>query len=308
MPVATVDLLLPAPTPRDWLATHLAAHQARHDDPYGPAERTWVGTGELIADGAALLHAGHARLVADGASPAAAAKWLTGWFAGRLADTVGYALATAEAGLIVRPGRARFRLHPGGWPDRVDPGPVTVAVVPGHPWAGQDGVVVVADETRLAGAAVQALARAVEPLVEACRGLARVGRNALWAEVADRFGLPVLHEPDLPVDGAVVERLQLAVRGPDRPWRAVPQLRVALTAAGWGYLGRKGGCCLAYQSTAPEPDPETLPASERAYRERFPDRPGEPRYCSTCALRDLDGCEQRQIFRLAQARAHPGDG
>jgi len=41
----------------------------------------------------------------------------------------------------------------------------------------------------------------------------------------------------------------------------------------------------------------------RAYRERFPSRPDEPRYCSTCSLRDLVDCEDRQRFWLEQERA-----
>ncbi len=66
------------------------------------------------------------------------------------------------------------------------------------------------------------------------------------------------------------------------------------------------GCCLASRCLLEEPD-EPLTGRPRAYRERFPPRPDEPRYCSTCSLRDLSGCEERPLFRLAQERAaHPG--
>lgn len=296
--------LLPAATPRRWLDTHLAAHQAAHDEPEAPADHTWVGVDQLLADGAARLHRQHAEVQAEhGAPPAAAAKWLVGWFAGLLADAVGFTLATASAALLVQPGRARFRLDADDYPDRVDPGPATVAVAPGHPWAGQPGVAALSDDAALAAAAVAALTRAADPIVEACRGLARVGRNALWAEVADGFGLPVLHQVALPVDAAVAQRLQLAVRTPRRPWRKVPDLRVAQTATGWAYLGRKGGCCLSYQCPDEEPDPAGLTERERTYRERFPRALGEPNYCSTCSLQELNACEQRQAFWLEQERA-----
>jgi hypothetical protein len=67
---------------------------------------------------------------------------------------------------------------------------------------------------------------------------------------------------------------------------------------------RGGGCCLAYQCP-PDAEPDAEPADdrERAYRERFPVRPDEPRYCSTCSLRDLTDCEDRQLFWLLQERA-----
>jgi len=220
-----------------------------------------------------------------------------------LADAVGFAYATASAALLLRPGAARFRRHPDGWPDRIELGELSVAVAAGHPWAGQDGVQVVED-AQLAAVAVGALTAAAEPIVAACRGLARVGRTALWAEVADGFGLPVLFQLDLPVDPVVAQRLQEAVRTPGRPWRQVPHLRAAATELGRTYFGRKAGCCLAYRCrTADEPDPATLTERQRAHRERFPRRPDEPRYCSTCSLRDLGGCKQRQLFWLEQERA-----
>ena len=108
--------LLPVATPGEWLATHLAAHQPADDEPDGA---TWLGVEELLADGAAALRERHERLRAeDGASSPAAAKWLVSWFAGLLADAVGFTLATASAALLVRPGATRFRIDPDGWPDR----------------------------------------------------------------------------------------------------------------------------------------------------------------------------------------------
>jgi len=290
--------LLAAATPWEWLATHLTSDP----DVDGAPEPAWVGVDELLAGQAAHLRRCHARLVAeDGATPQAAAKWLTSWTAGQLADAVGFTYAAASAALLVRPGRARFGLDGGGYPDRVDPGPVGIAVSIGHPWAGQAGVEVVIGEPELATTAVEALVAASEPVVTACRGLARVGRPGLWAEVADGFGLAVLSRSDLPVAGEVVERIRRAVRTTGCPWRRVPDLRVAPTRSGPAYLGRKGGCCLSYQCRPVEP--QAVTAGERAFRTRFPCDPGEPRYCSTCSLRDLSGCEQRQVFWVEHERA-----
>ena len=299
--------LLAAPTPDAWLEGHLVANQSAHEEPGEPAgaERRRIAIPDLLADDASFLRRAHATLIAqDGATPAAAAKWLVGWFAGGVAGTAGFVYAAASAALLIAPEAVRFRLHPDGWPDRCDPGPVRVAVTADHPWAGQDGVRVAADDAELAALAVEAVRAAAEPIVEAGRTLAKVGRPALWAEVADGFGLPVLHQPDLPVETHVVARLQHGVRSAGRPWRQVPELHIGHLPDGPAYLGRKAGCCLAYQCPEePEPDPAELDERERAYRARFPPQPGAPRYCSTCSLRDLAGCTERQLFWMQQERA-----
>lgn len=299
---APSPLVLPAATPREWLATHLEARQAVHDDPHAGPVR-WVGPDALLADDAAHLRELHARLrERDGAPPAAVAKWVAGWFAGGVAAASGYVLAAASAALLLPADGLRFRLHPEGWPERVDPGTDAVAVAPGHPWAGQPGVRVVADGPAVAALAVDALTPVVAPLVAACRTLAKVGAAGLWAEVADRFGLAVLHQLDLPADPAVVDRLQEALATPGRPWRRAPELRADRDL----YLGRKGGCCLAYRcEPGPPPDLDALDDRLRAWYTRFPLVDGD-RYCSTCPLRDLAGCEERQRFWTGQERAARG--
>lgn len=272
-------LVLDAATPAQWLATHLAALDAPADPAAGAFR--WAGPDDLLADGAAPLRDAHARIVAErGASPAAAAKWLVSWFAGRLAGAVGFTFGAVSAGLLVEQASIRWRLHPGGWPDRVEPGEAPVAVGPAHPWAGQPGVRVLPDDDAVAAAAVAALGAAVAPLVEAGHGLARVGRSALWTEVADRFALSVLFRPALPVDPLVARRLHAALRAPTAPWRRYPELRVAATARGRDYLGRKAGCCLAYQASA---------AGDL-----------DDRTCMSCSLRELGDCEARQEAWLQQ--------
>lgn len=293
--------LLTAATPREWLVRHAERRSGPvdGDDP----ESTPVTAEELLGDGARSLRAVHAGLCEDGVPPAAAAKWVVSWFAGSGAGTVGIMLAFAAAAPVADLDRMRWRVDADGWPEYADPGEVPVLVDAAHPWAGLPESRTVAGERAVVAGAIPALVAAVEPIVEAGRGLARVGRTALWAEVADELGLPVLHDVDLPVDDAAVRRLRLAVHAPGVPWRKRPDLRIDPTGHPPAYLGRKGGCCLNYRCPPdPEPDPDGLDERERAYRERFPPL-DEPRYCSTCSLRDRDDCEDRQRFWLHQERA-----
>ena len=325
---SSASLLLDAATPDDWIETHLAQHYRQHHADDGGPPRPWVTIADVLADDAGQLRRTHTRLCADDeTTPNAAAKWVTSWYPGMVADAVGFTLAAAAAGLLLDSARLRLRLHPDGWVDQVDPlgsaapvgstgsagsylaprstvdaGP-TVAVAAGHPWAGLPGVLVVADEHEVARLAVKALTVAVEPLVEGCRTLARVGRTSLWAEVADGFGLPLLMQPELPVDPAAVRRLQSGLRAEGALWRRRPDLRVDHNGRNADYLGRKGGCCLAYQCTDNSAiDLDSLDPQSRAFEERFPTGPGEPRFCSTCSLRELGDCEDRQLFWLRSER------
>lgn len=295
---SSAPLLLAAPSPAEWFATQLPVFTGRYS--VEGQEGTWVGAETLVASLPAL----HARLVSDfAATPAAAAKWLVSWVAGELAGAVGFTLAAASAGLLVERGAVRWRLEPGGRPASVDPGPVAVAVAAGHPWAGMDGVRVVDDP---AGQAVAALSGEAGPLVEDCRRLGRVGRAAAWTEVADGVGSAVLHFPELPVDQRALDAVRALLGVPGAPWRRRPLLRIADTGIGPLYLGRKAGCCLSYQ-TPSAAEPAALDDATRAYLRRFPRKVGEPEYCSTCSLRDLAGCEERQVFWWEQ-RSAPGPG
>lgn len=257
--------------------------------------------GLLVDDGAVAIGVGVAvGLAALSAAPLGASDTV-GWVLfGLVWAAMAISLRQASAAaLLVRAEQVRFRLHPEGWPDRCDVGPADVAVAVGHPWAHRTDVSVVADDAELARLAVTALTRAVGPLVAAGRALAKVGSAALWAEVVDAFGLPVLHQCDLPVFDEVVARIHEALGAPGRPWRQIPDLRTADTPAGRAYLGRRAGCCLAY--LCPEEsdtDPADLDERHRAHLERFPERPGDPRYCTTCSMSELADCEQRQVFWL----------
>ncbi|WP_380164914.1 hypothetical protein [Jannaschia sp. R86511] len=305
-PAVSLPPLL-AGTPAAWLATHLEGHLARHEtEPVDAAERTWVQAPAVLADDAAFLRAAHRRILADdGGTAQMAAKWLVGWTAGTVADAVGFVLATGGAGVLADTAPLRWRLHPDGWVDRVSLDGCRVLVAPGHPWAGRDDVEVVADEAELVARTVDSLVRAVRPVVDALRGVARVGARSLWAEVADGIGMSPTYQPDLPVRDDVVARLRAALTAPGAPWRVSPTVRTA--SAPWGpvYLGQKGGCCLAYQRPQPDvvlPDEAELSDELREYYARFPPETGAKRVCTTCSLRDPQGCADRQLWWLGQNR------
>lgn len=265
--------LLSAPTPTAWLAAHLTPRLARHDDESSHAGR-WLDVAALLADEGAELRAAHGRLVAVEVPPGAAASYLVGRFPAQLAWAVGFGLAAASAGFVVDPAAVRWRQHPGGWCDRVDLGAPRVVVEPHHPWAGQPEVVI-GEPT---SAAVSALVAAVSPIVERCHGLARVGMAGLWNEVGDALGLAVAHDADLPVEDRVVAALTAATALDRVPWRSRPELRIVESHIGPRYVGRKGGCCLAY----------TEPCGTDG-----------PAYCSTCSFRTFEDARDRQLDWLA---------
>lgn len=275
-------------TAQQWLHHELAGRLGAAPPP--GAHPAWRGLVGLDRDRLAALHA---LLVRGGATGPAAAKWLAGWLAGGVAAAVGRSLALRAAAVVVDPRRVRWRLHPGGWPDGTDLGGPRVVVASGHAWAGQPAVSVVAEHQQVREAALGSVVAVAQPLVDRLRTLAKVGRPSLWAEVGDRMGLAVTYDPAVVVDERVAEELRAVVRQPMAPWRATPDLVVGPTAAGPAYLGRKGGCCLAFQCAgADEPPPE--PGSwGSVFRERFPDR---REYCSTCPL--LDAQERRARQRL----------
>lgn len=307
-------LLLDASTPSSWLATHLSARYDAHSEggavPSTSDGDGWLDRAALLADDAMVLRTVHQRLVDRDRVPApAAAIYLAEWTAGTVADAVGFALATASAGFVVDADSVRWHQHAEGWMDRVELGEPAVVVAPGHPWAGQSGVEVAADSSAVVARAVDALVDAVSPLVDACHSLARVGRAGLWNEVADGLGMAVAFQALLPARPDVVETLQVAVRVPGVPWKAKPQLHIVDGPIGSFYVAQKGGCCLAY--TRPpedrvdedgEPDAATV-----TYRARFPEEPGQPRYCSTCSFRDAADCEARQVFWLERELAAADD-
>lgn len=303
--------VLEAPDAASWLTTHLRARfDAWLEEAPLDGEPHVVELDGVLADDRALLRGIHDGLVADGVPPPAAATYLADWFAGIVAGAVGYGLATAGAGFLVhdtgRFGGLRFHLHPAGsWPYRVDL-PARAAVTADHAWAGHGAVDVLATSDAVVRRTVRALAEAVSPIIDACHRLARVGRAGLWNEVGDSLGAAVAHQDHVPVTPVMLAVLGAAVAVPGVPWKARPRLGFAPSPVlGQVHVAQKGGCCLAYTrnpDTAPSYDDPDLGPGERAYLQRFPVRPDEPRYCTTCSFRDPDDSAARQVF-WAERRA-----
>jgi hypothetical protein len=266
---------LTSPDPATWLATHLRARFAEHAEPDGP-EPEVVSYDEVLADDAAWLRAARDRLEGRGAPAPVAATYLAGWLAGSLAEVVGFGLAAGGCGFLLDPTQVRWHLHPDGWPLAVDTAPR--AVVPaGHAWTGLAGVEV-GDPV---GASVDALVEACGPLVDACHGLAKVGRAGLWNEVGDALGMVLAHQVAVPPSEEHLALLAAAVDRPGVPWKARPRLSFARSERlGRVHVVQKGGCCLYY--TRPDSDP------------------ADP-YCSTCSLREPEVCDARQVAWLEQA-------
>ncbi|HJR26671.1 MAG TPA: hypothetical protein VJ804_14435, partial [Acidimicrobiales bacterium] len=188
-------------------------------------------------------------------------------------------------------------VHPDGWPERIRLGrPADVLVPAGHPWSDQPGTTVVGSAAELLDRTVAALVVATEPIVEACRALAPVGRAGLWNEVGDALGTALADEEQVVVTRAMVAILDHAVRAPSARWRARPSLRFADSALGPLHVVQKGGCCLAYtREHWPDVPEELLGEAERQYHARFPTSPDERHYCSTCSLRSPEDCDARQV-------------
>ncbi|MFP5321618.1 MAG: hypothetical protein ACLGIC_07190 [Acidimicrobiia bacterium] len=288
-----------APDVATWLGSQLAR---RFDDWVAAEVRTEVVTlAGALADDAAVLREHHDRLVDGGVPAPAAATYLVEWWAGIVAGAVGEALATTGAGLVVdgieAPTDIRFHVHPDGWPCRVEL-PGRAVVTAGHPWAGTRGTSVLDDRRAVVERAVAGLVAVAAPIVDACHGLARVGRTGLWNEVGDALGTAVAHQQRFTVTPEMVEVLEAAVRAPGAPWRTRPDLVLVEAPAGTAHVVRKGGCCLAYteQRPARDADDPSLDDSLRAYLRCFPDDPDGPRYCTTCSFRTLPDTTARQLF------------
>jgi hypothetical protein len=298
-----------AADPAAWLAVHLSARYDEHEEEApDPALVRLVGLEEILADDAALLRQVHRGLTADGTPPAAAATYLADWYAGAVGSAVAYCLAVGGAGFEVDAGELRWHLHPDGWPLRVELGrPVAVLVDGAHPWAGRPEVTVLRGAGPVIERAVTSVVAAVTPIIDACHGLAKVGRAGLWNEVADGIGMALAYQLHLAVTDGMLVVLDAAVRATGVPWKATPSLRWSDSNLGRLHVAQKGGCCLAYTRDEVDATDDAEVDAERAeYLARFPRLAGEPRYCSTCSFRDAADCDARQVYwleRTARTRA-----
>ncbi|PWJ47722.1 hypothetical protein SAMN06264364_13525 [Quadrisphaera granulorum] len=287
---------VPSRSPQEWWEGRFEEHQARHDELHDVGlDGTWADLADLLKPGA--LQALHGRIVVAENAPAnTAAKWALTWTVGPVAAAVGYAWATTGAGVLAGTGSCRLRFNPGGWPERVDLRGSTILVPNGHAWAECPGVEVAPVEELLRRTR-DALVAVASPFVTALRPLGKVGATSLWAEVADDVGLCLTHAPGLDVTDDMVSRLAALLDLPGSPWKARPDVRAAPVEGGRGCLARKAGCCLAYlvpEETRTDDDGDP-PARHQAWAARFPAASDpKPRTCSTCSLRELADCEERQ--------------
>ncbi len=300
-----------APTggPGEWAAAVLQQRYDRwadHDADGEPAPGRWMSVGDVVAGGCRWLRELHPTVMSEyTAPPDTAATYLAGWYAGALADVVGYGLATAGAGIVLRPEAVRLRVHPDGWVDRIELDLPTAVVPDGHPWAGRPDVDVV-DADEMLRRCVTALIEVVAPIVDGCHGLARVGRVGLWNEVADHLGLAF--DEAVPAVESVRDLLLASVAVPDVPWRARPRIEIVDDEVlGPALIRRKGGCCLAYQCDHDAGADEIVDPDRLAFRERFGADTHGPHYCTTCKFRDPDDSRDRQLFwrRLEFQRRTP---
>jgi hypothetical protein len=240
----------------DWLATDFAAWFRDHDPGAGHRQLT---LDELVGGELAVLHE---RLVDAGSPAKAATKYLAGWFGGLTARSLGFAVLAAGAWFELEPDELRWYLHPGGWADRLELGTTRALVAPGHAWADAE---VVPSERERNERLVAALARALEPLIDALQPFGSLGRPGLWAEVGDGLAGPLAFQSELPVTAAAIAQLERLVTAEAAPWTALPRL--------WAVDGVcvivKGGCCRAYTA--------------------------EGVYCTNCPLQDDATCERAQL-------------
>jgi len=299
-----------ASDPQTWADTVLQARfdrWAEHDTAPGhgePEPGRWVGIAEVTANDEALLRDLHPRLMARYHAPAdTAAMYLAGWYAGAIADVVGYGLATAGAGIVVRADDVRLHVHPDDWVDRIRLESLRAVVPDGHPWAGQPGVETAGGDEMLA-CCVSALVEVVTPIVDGCHRLARVGRVGLWNEVGDNLALAF--DDAVAAHDEVRDLLLAAGAVPGVPWRATPSIEVVDDSElGPTLVRHKGGCCLAYQCSYDDRDDDELDPDLAAYRIRFGSDTAEPRYCTTCKFRDPADARERQLFwRRVEHRRH----
>jgi hypothetical protein len=275
---------------RDELAALTAPETPGEDGPVRP-----LSYAAVLADDAAVLRSAHRRLTGLDVTPQAAATYISGWFNGGVGRLVSLGLATAGAGLLLDPRELVFDVVEDRWPEQIHPGRVRAVVAPGHRWAGGPGVEVV-DVDEVLPRTMTALVEVLTPLVEACRGLARVSRVGLWDQVADGLVCDLAQREGMHVTPLAEEVALAAVAIAGMPWKARPRLVWAHSEVlGRMLVAQKGGCCLAFTNKRePTPESELSPAL-LAYRQRFGiDRPGK-RYCTTCPFRDTAEVVERRV-------------
>jgi hypothetical protein len=276
-------LTLRAATPAAWLDAYLP-----------PADGLRIVTvDELLTE----LEAIHLRLRDQGTPRRAAAKYLAAWYGGAAATSIGLAWAGAEAGFALD-GGLRWQVGSEAWPERVELGPATAVVAPGHPWSEQAGTETVADVEERRALTVGTLADAFRPVNDALSELGGVGAGALWSEVGDGFGGSLQYQTAIPVTAERVAALEGLAGAEPAPWRAQPSIWTVDVPHGTVCVMQKAGCCLAYTEAE---NGQVEDEDSRLFAERFQEPPDAPRYCLNCRHRSRADCEARQVWWSARS-------
>jgi hypothetical protein len=166
--------------------------------------------------------------------------------------------------------------------------------MPGHPWQGCEGVETVTSAEERNRRTIEGLVSTVGPIVDACHGLAKVGKNGLWSAVVDALGSAIVFQTEFPITPSRVDTLLSLTEAMPAPWRARPIVQAVPTEFGHVCVAQRSGCCLAYTATFPDDHEDDEP--HRLFELAFGEPPEAPSYCADCSLRSLEDCVARQVW------------
>ena len=219
-----------------------AALLARYNETggYPPAGVTrdggrWHSLRDLGADGSVLAGQMRAFVASSGCPPETAATHMAGWVTGSFIRLLVFAYREERRLPLLTAEGTALRLDPDGWFDGLAVGEPALAVRPGDPLAGTPGVAVTSTlDRRLADLILDLSA----PLVDALRGVSRLGRRTAWAIVSDTVMSAFAGElPPGPAKDAAAEADRLLTgAGP-----------LAVHRRWIGPVPLAAACCLAYK-------------------------------------------------------------
>jgi hypothetical protein len=195
----------------------------------------WYTLDEMRADGSVLAGQMRAFVASSGCPPETAAAHMAGWVTGSFIRLLVFAYRQERRLPLLTMGGTALRADADGWFNGLAVGTPALAVLPGDPLAGEPGTVVTSTmESELAESVVTLSA----PILDALRGVSRLGRRTSWALVADTV-MSAFHEelPPGPAHAAATEADRLlAGAGP-----------LAVRRRWIGSMPLAAACCLAYK-------------------------------------------------------------
>ncbi|MFC0527955.1 hypothetical protein [Phytohabitans kaempferiae] len=216
----------------------LQRYNAAGSYPEASADRSgagWYTLRELEADGAVLTRQMRAFAASSGCPPETAAAHMAGWVTGSFIRLLVYAYREERRLPRLTVDGTALRADEGGWFNAVAVGPSALTVLPDDPLAGAPGTAIASTLEGELAASILALST---PVIEALRGVSRLGRRTAWALVADTVMSAFAGElPPGPAHTASVEADRvLACAGP-----------LAVRRRWIGSVPLAAACCLAYK-------------------------------------------------------------